>query len=771
MKRLVLYLLIIIVFIAGGLYVKDPNFWGHFYTLQKAKVLKKSPGQWYAPLAKVDALRGEALTVADANLELEAAIDTAQAYVADLNSSAFMVWQDGKLLRETYFKDTNKDTLIVSKSMAKPVASLLVARAIEQGFIKSLDQPAVDFISEWQDTDKALITVRHVLNMASGLERFYRSTSNPFNSFHQGFLSGYHEDYIVNKVPLVEAPGSYYDYSQFTSDLVAIIVERATQQKYQDYLANELLKPIGAAGGNIWVNRKGGVAHSGCCVMLPANTWLRLGVLLAQNGEWQGQQILPKWWNAEVLKGSANNPNYGLYFWTGTPFSPRRHFVDPDYLPNPGVNQPQPYAAEDLFMFDGNGSQVIYIVPSKKLVILRTGGWPGKDANGNEWDNTVLPNTILKALEDKSPLTKQIPSDDQSPPSFAKAMTSYRGLNRVEGNFKSELKSSKSSSDFSTAIDYAKELSSYGLLVWHNGELKLEHYADDFDQSLRPETASMHKSVLALLVLAAVEDGFIKTLDDPVGNYISNWENTPEGSIPIRSLLTMSSGLKPLSAEGGEASPRNRFYTDGKNARKTVLGLKAEVAPDSRFLYANTNSQLLCLVLEAATKKPYVQYLSERLWQALGAQEAFVWNFETDGFPRTYSSLMARPRDWLRIGLMIKDQGKVDGTQVLSKQSIKQLITPSARNPNYGLHTWLGQTYQAKRFYNDQNIGPAFASMKPFMVDDMVYFDGIGGQRVYISRDEDLVIVRVGDMRFDWDDTHLPNLVIQTLRNKTKTTP
>ncbi len=760
MKKVAIVLLVLAI-IAGALYAKDPIFWKRFSTLLEAKIQKKSPGQWYAPLAKVDAQKGEALATGKADPKLESAIDAAQAYVAGLNSSAFMVWQNGKLLRETYFNSTDEDTLIVSKSMAKPLASMLVARAIEQGFIDSLDQPASDFITEWQGKDKAAITVRHLLNMASGLERFYRNTANPFSSFHQGFLSSYHDEYIVNKVPLVEEPGSYYDYSQFTSDIVAILIERATKQKYQDYLANQLLKPIGAAGGDIWVNREGGVAHSGCCVMLPADTWLRLGVLLAQNGEWQGNRLLPDWWNAEILKGSANNPNYGLYFWTGTPFAPRRHFVDPEYLPNPGIKQSQPYAAEDLFMFDGNGSQVIYIVPSKKLVVLRTGGWPPKDADGNEWDNTIVPNTILAALEKPT-------GGASTQPSFADAMQTYQGLSRVSGKFETPIESVTSSTDFTDAIEHANKMSSYGLLVWHKGALKLEHYADGYDQSLRPETASMHKSVLAMLLLAAVEDGFIKSLDDPIGDYLPAWKDLPQGEIPLRSLLTMSSGLKPLSGEGGMNSPRTRFFIDGKNARTTILGLEAEVAWDSRFFYANTNSQLLCAALEAASSKPYASYLSERLWKPLGAQDAYVWNNEADGFPRTYASLLARPRDWLRLGLLIKDHGALAGEQILSKKSIEQLTNPSARNPNYGLHIWLGREYEAMRFYNDQNTGPAFASKVPFAVDDMIYFDGIGGQRVYVSRKQDLVIVRVGDMRFDWDDTHLPNLVIESLANNTK---
>jgi len=85
-------------------------------------------------------------------------------------------------------------------------------------------------------------------------------------------------------------------------------------------------------------------------------------------------------------------------------------------------------------------------------------------------------------------------------------------------------------------------------------------------------------------------------------------------------------------------------------------------------------------------------------------------------------------------------------------------------NPNYGWQTWLGRQYETQRFYNDDKTGPSFASAEPFDTSDMIYFDGIGGQRVYISREKNLVVIRVGDLRFDWDDTHLPNLVMRALK-------
>jgi len=766
MKKIFFGIILLLFLVSTAVYMRDPIFWQHYTGAIKSFALKQPRGVWYSPLEQVKGGEGTLLArnPDQPNLSIEA-LETAEAYAEKHNSYSFMVWHDGAVISERYFQDHNANSLIVSKSMAKPLSSMVVARAFEQGYIESLDQSASDFITEWMGTEKEAISIRHLLNMSSGIERFYQQTLNPFSLFHQAFLSGKHEEVILN-APLVEPPGSYYDYSQLTSDLIAILVERATGQQYQDYLSSELLQPIGAAGGDIWVNREGGVAHSGCCIMLPSETWLKLGVLLVQNGVWGDERLLPDWWNNEILKGSATNSNYGLYFWLGSPHQERRYFIDPEYQPTPGTLQSEPYAAEDLFMFDGNGNQVVYIVPSKKLVILRTGGWPGEDENGQEWDNSFLPNSLISALKADSTEQAQIaPSAPQSPPSFSAAMQVYKPLGKVAGDFRPMFSAPVADGNqFQDAVKYAKDMSSYALLVWQDGQILVEKYFKGFDQNLRPDTASMHKSVLGLVVAAAIEDGFINNVNDPIGKYLPQWQDTPEGNISILNLLNMSSGLKRLSDEGGMNSPRIQFFTAGENARSTLYSMKLGVEPGSRFIYANTNSQILGLVLESATGKPYAEYLSERIWQRIGAEDAYVWNYEPTGFPRTYSALLARAKDWLRVGLLIKDRGLLNDDQIISSELIDQITASSEVNPNYGWQTWLGRQYETQRFYNDDKTGPSFASAEPFDTSDMIYFDGIGGQRVYISREKNLVVIRVGDLRFDWDDTHLPNLVMRALK-------
>ena len=370
------------------------------------------------------------------------------------------------------------------------------------------------------------------------------------------------------------------------------------------------------------------------------------------------------------------------------------------------------------------------------------------------------------AIESETDSSKQKATAAFAPPANSAAMQTAKPLGLVSGGPVPLNEALFEQGRFADAIEYAENLSSYSLLIWHKGALRLEKYFNGFDAELRPETASMHKSVLGLLIIAAIEDGFIESVDTRIGNYIESWNERPEGDITVRQLLTMSSGLNSLSREGGFNSQAMKFFSGRVDARATILGLRLQTQAGANFSYANTNSQLLALVLESATGKAYKDYLSERLWKPIGADDASVWYYEENGFPRTFSSLLARSRDWLKVGLLIKDGGTYQGQQIIAAELMEAMTSPSANNPNYGWQIWLANVYQNKRYYNDLNLGIGVPVSEPFNADDMVYFDGFGGQRVYISKSQDLVIVRTGDTRMDWDDSALPNMVIESLKNQ-----
>lgn len=321
------------------------------------------------------------------------ALAAARAYAAANNSNAFIVWRNGRIEDEAYWKGVSRTTPIVSKSLAKPLTAIAVGRAIKLGKIKSLDQPVADFVPEWRGKPQAAMRVRHLLDMRSGLlaQGFSPEVENHWN---RAYLDPDHGRYIVERYPLTDPPGSIYEYSNATSDLVAMVIERATGRRYADFIGREVLAPIGAAGGQVWINRPGGLAHSGCCALLPPDTWLRLAMLVLDEGRWNGRALLPAGYVSEMRTGTAQNPHYGLGLWLAGPYVERRGFQNPK-RPGPKVLHGSPYRARDLVLFDGNSNQVVYIVPSARLIVLRTGDSPPKTP---EWDNAFLPNTLLGGI-------------------------------------------------------------------------------------------------------------------------------------------------------------------------------------------------------------------------------------------------------------------------------------------------------------------------------------------------------------------------------------
>lgn len=353
----------------------------------------------YEPLEAVPGARDhQPLRAASVASIDPSALQRAREYAAANRSSAFLVWRDGVLEESSYFGETLATSTLTSRSLAKPMTAIAVGRAIALGRIRSLDQPVADFVPEWRDDERRrLILVRHLLDMRSGFLPQSMS-SDPAHILNRAYLHPRHDEIIIREYPVVDAPGSRYEYNNASSEMVAVLIERATGRRYAEFISSEILQPIGAPGGQVWVNRPGGVAHSGCCLMLPAEAWLRLGILLSTDGVWQGKRLLPVGYVNEMRRPTRENPYYGLGVYVAGDYTPRRGFAHPEReADSRKVLHSEPYLAPDLFLFDGNANQVVYIIPSERLVILRMGDNPPR-GEGQEWDNTVLPNTVLRGI-------------------------------------------------------------------------------------------------------------------------------------------------------------------------------------------------------------------------------------------------------------------------------------------------------------------------------------------------------------------------------------
>ncbi len=309
------------------------------------------------------------------------------------------------------------------------------------------------------------------------------------------------------------------------------------------------------------------------------------------------------------------------------------------------------------------------------------------------------------------------------------------------------------------AIALAEQHKSHALLVWQNGALKLEKYWSGFNENSLFDTASMHKTVVALLTGVAVKNQLIPDIEAPLSDFLSELKGTDRAHIPLKSILEMSSGLQSPPYDNSPAGSVWQTYL-GDDLWQAILRWPVKNEPYQNFYYANANPQYLGWVLERVSNKTYADYLSEALWKPLGAKNARVWLDQEHGATRTSCCLQASAEDWLRIGLLILNKGKVGDQQLVEQKWINNMIAPSETNPNYGWQIWLGSPHLPSRSYN-KDTPFSVPAAKPFIANDVAYLDGSGGQRVYIIPSENTVIVRIGKPSPTWDDSALPNLVLK----------
>ncbi len=315
---------------------------------------------------------------------------------------------------------------------------------------------------------------------------------------------------------------------------------------------------------------------------------------------------------------------------------------------------------------------------------------------------------------------------------------------------------------FAAMQDWSKKHGGVGLVVLVNGQLAGEAYAPGMTAQTRTQSNSMHKSVVAMLMGAAVADGIVQSADDPVGKYIPALKNDPRGTITLRQLLSMSSGLKNPSLSKME-SPAVEIMLG--NVSAAALSLPIETKPGT-FNYNNANLQLagtaLANAVQHAGKGRYADYLSQKVWCPLGNRDGQLWLEFAGGQPRYYAYLNASLQDWARVGELLRRGGEWNGQQLIPAGWIAAITAPSPANPNYGMGIWRGSPWAHERRYSKE-VSMTVSQREAFLAEDVVYFDGFGGQRVYVVPSAALVIVRAGEQRKGWDESALVNLALRGL--------
>jgi len=221
---------------------------------------------------------------------------------------------------------------------------------------------------------------------------------------------------------------------------------------------------------------------------------------------------------------------------------------------------------------------------------------------------------------------------------------------------------------------------SAALLVLHDGKVRLERYGLGFDGSGRWTSFSVAKSITSTLVGAAIRDGHIRSMDDKVSEYIPQMKGSAYDDVSIRQLLTMTSGVRWNEDYADPNSDVARFNNhepeEGVDALVSYLRrLPREVPPGTRWHYSTGETNLVGILVSAATKKPLSESLSEKIWVPAGMEQQATWVVSRTGKEISGCCIQAATRDFARFGLFILNGARVDGRSILPEGWLDEATT------------------------------------------------------------------------------------------------
>jgi len=273
-----------------------------------------------------------------------------------------------------------------------------------------------------------------------------------------------------------------------------------------------------------------------------------------------------------------------------------------------------------------------------------------------------------------------------------------------------------------------ESLGTVGLLMVKNNKIVFERYWGGYSDTSKSGSFSMAKSITSLLIGAAIHDGVIKSVDQPVSEFLPEFRQGEKAKVKIVDLLTMSSGSNWDESYANPLSVTTELYY-GNDVYKTAIGVKIVNTPGTQHRYKSGDTQLLGLIVEKATGKTLSQYAAEKLWQPLGAEQDALWSTDHNGgHEKAYCCFNSNVRDFARIGKLMLDSGKINGVPVIDSAYFANSTRPcsipgvsGAPCTYYGYQWWIDPVHPG-----------------------IFYARGILGQYIIVIPKKNIIIVRLG---------------------------
>lgn len=321
----------------------------------------------------------------------EAAVQALDEFATDTDSFALVVGVGDSIVYSHFADGLDAETLVDSFSIHKGLLSIAFGYALESGAIESLDERAGRYLEEWQQDARRSITVHDLLANQSGLaqESFNRKPYNPVLDLFIG--RNLHALTLQRTVD--HTPGSAFDFNHINAQALYFVLTRATNKRYAELVSEYLWMPLGNETGFVALDRARGDARAICCFIGSVSSWLRFGLMLANNGVWDGRQVVAPEWLQTVRTPVSHNPSAGFSVWLVEPFTGKRI-----QSTRTGSARPLsgPFLAEDTYFMEASGNGRIYVVPSRRLAIFRVGRLTNPWAS---FDDAFVVNTVVAGLD------------------------------------------------------------------------------------------------------------------------------------------------------------------------------------------------------------------------------------------------------------------------------------------------------------------------------------------------------------------------------------
>ncbi len=291
-------------------------------------------------------------------------------YIDSSYTQGFIFIQNDTIKYENYWRGQKEDVEHISWSMAKSYISALFGIAIEEGYIKSINQSVDEYLPELEGSGYGGVKIKDILQMSSGV-KFDETYSDPQSDIQQywvGFVSGESQDEFAISLINERTPGTYNKYVSMDTHVLGMIITKATGRSLTDYLQEKIWQPIGAEFDAYWIVDGKGMEMALGGLNACLRDFAKLGRLYLNKGKWKGKQVVPAAWfessissTEEHLQPESNNSSdqgmgYGYQWWT----------LDGD---------------EGEFLAMGVFNQHIYINPTTNTVIVKN------SANKNYYDS------------------------------------------------------------------------------------------------------------------------------------------------------------------------------------------------------------------------------------------------------------------------------------------------------------------------------------------------------------------------------------------------